>query len=320
MTKIEKRIAEALSILKAIGMPNEQLNDRTAICLLALIDLAPKENWSNAKNPMLGIRAVLDFAREKLNINYAENTRESVRKYSVKQLVSAGVLIHNPDKPDRTTNSSENCYQIAGHALALIRQFGLNTWDSSLNTYLAEKGTLAANYARARELHRIPVKVKPGQNITLSPGEHSGLIRAIIEDFGSIFVPDGELIYVGDTGKKWGYFDEELLASLGVKVGQHGKMPDVVIYHRIKNWLIIIEAVASSGPVDSGRHAELAHLFKTSKVGIVYVTAFPDRGEIFRKFLAVVAWETEVWCAKDPTHLIHFNGERFLGPYSNAAT
>lgn len=316
MTKIEKRIAEAANILKAIGMPNEQLNDRTAICLLALLDLSPRTKWSDAKNPMLGIRAILDFAREKLDINYAENTRESVRKYSVKQLVSAGVLVHNPDKPDRTTNSSENCYQIEGHALVLLKQFGSKTWDSSLKTYLAAKGTLVANYARARELHRIPVQVKPGQEITLSPGDHSGLIRSIIEDFGSIFVPGGELIYVGDTGKKWGYFDEELLASLAVEVGQHGKMPDVIIYSRKKNWLILVEAVASSGPVDGGRHAELAELFKNSKAGLVYVTAFPDRGEIFRKFLAVVAWETEVWCASDPTHLIHFNGVRFLGPYS----
>lgn len=123
-------------------------------------------------------------------------------------------------------------------------------------------------------------------------------------------------MYVGDTGTKWGYFDQELLASLRVNVGQHGKMPDVVIYCREKNWLVLAEAVASSGPVDGGRHAELAELFKDSKAGLVYATAFPDRGEIFRKFLSVVAWETEVWCASDPTHLIHFNGVRFLGPYN----
>lgn len=316
MTTKEKRIAEALSILKALGMPNEQLNDRTAICLLALLNLPSKRSWSDAKNPMLGIRAILDFAREKLDRNYAENTRESVRKYSVKQLVSAGVLLHNPDKPDRAVNSSDNCYQVEGRALALLRQFGSRTWDRSLETYLAARGTLAAQYAHARELHRIPVQVKAGQKITISAGDHSDLIRSIIEDFGSFFVPGGELVYVGDTGKKWGYFDQELLASLRVKVGHHGKMPDVVIYYRKKNWLILVEAVASSGPVDGGRHVELAELFKNSKAGLVYVTAFPDRGEIFRKFLAVVAWETEVWCASDPTHLIHFNGIRFLGPYN----
>lgn len=315
MTTKDERIAEALSVVRALGMPNEQLNDRTAICLLALLDLPPQKNWSDAKNPMLGIRAILDFAREKLDKNYAENTRESVRKYSVKQLVAAGVLLHNPDKPERAVNSSDNVYQVEAQALALLKQFGTKTWESSLKTYLAASGTLAAHYARARKLHRIPVKTKNEQEITISAGNHSDLIRHIIEDFGSLFVPGGDLAYVGDTGTKWGYCDQELLASLGVDVGHHGKMPDVVIYHSENNWLVLVEAVASSGPVDAGRHTELAELFKNSSAGLVYVTAFPNRGEIFRKFLAVVAWETEVWCASDPTHLIHFNGARFLGPY-----
>lgn len=315
MTTKKLRITEALSVLRSLGMPDEQLNDRTAISLLALLDLPTKRNWAEAKNPMLGIRAILDFAREQLNRNYAENTRESVRKYSVKQLVFAGVLLHNPDKPDRAVNSSDNCYQVEGHALALLRQYGSKTWSSSLETYLAARGTLVEKYAQARDLHRIPVQVKVGQKITISAGDHSGLIRSIVEDFGSFFVPGGELVYVGDTGAKWGYFDQELLASLGIKVGRHGKMPDVVIYYRKKNWLILVEAVASGGPVDGSRHAELAELFKNSKAGLVYMSAFPDRGEVFRKFLAVVAWETEVWCASDPMHLIHFNGVRFLGPH-----
>jgi hypothetical protein len=315
MTTKVRRIAEALSVLQALGMPNEQLNDRTAICLLALLDLPPKKRWNEARNPMLGIRAILDFAREQLDKNYAENTRESVRKYSIKQLVAAGLLLHNPDKPNRVTNSSDNCYQVEEHALALLRQFGSRTWNSSLETYLAARVTLVAQYAHTRDLHRVPVKTKIGQKITLSAGDHSDLIRGIIENFGSFFAPGGELVYVGDTGKKWGYYDQALLTTLGVKVERHGKMPDVVIYYREKNWLILIEAVATSGPVDGGRHTELAKVFKDSNAGLVYVTAFLDRGEVFRRFLAVVAWETEVWCASDPTHLIHFNGIRFLGPY-----
>ena len=318
MTTKEQRIAEAISILKAFGMPKEQLNDRTAICLLALLDLAPQKNWGEAGNPMIGIRAILDFAREKLEINYAENTRESIRMYSVKQLVSGGILLHNPDKPERAVNSSDNCYQVNEHALALLKQFGSESWKSSLETYLATHGTLAAEYAHVRDIHRVPVQVADGQVFTLSAGKHSDLIRCVIEVFGSIFTPGGDLVYVGDTGKKWAQFDLELLASLGLVVEAHGKMPDVVIYYREKNWLILIEAVARSGPVDGIRHAELTQLFKDSTAGLVYITAFPDRGNLFRKFLSVVAWETEVWCASDPTHLIHFNGERFLGPYSTS--
>lgn len=316
MTKSERRIAEALKVLRQLGMPNEQLNDRTAICLLALLDIPPKKLWRQAENPRLGIRAILDFARENLGVNYAENTRESVRKYSVKQLVSAGVLLHNPDKPDRSINSSDNCYQVEESALHLLRKYGSDDWAGSLVAFLETHGTLAKQYAKEREKHRVPVRVKKDQQITLSAGPHSDLISSIIEHFSAYFVPDGELVYVGDTGTKWGYFDSELLTSLGVQVDQHGKMPDVVLYDHAHNWLILVEAVASGGPVDSGRHVELAELFKKSTAGLVYVTAFPDRGEVFRRFLAVVAWETEVWCASDPTHLIHFNGERFLGPYA----
>lgn len=316
MTTKKQRINEARNILAAIGMPKEQINDRTALCLLALLDLPANKKWSDAANPRLGIRAILDFARQKFDVNYAENTRESVRKYSVKQLVSAGVLLHNPDNPDRAVNSSDNCYQVAEPALALFKKFGTMAWVIALRKFFATRKTLAAQYKQERDLRKIPLQIEKGVEIAISPGEHSELIRAIITEFGPRFIPGGKLVYVGDTGKKWGYFDEKLLASLGVTVEQHGKMPDVVIYYREKNWLVLAEAVSSSGPVDGGRHAELTELFKDSTAGLVYVTAFPDRGETFRKFLAVVAWETEVWCASDPTHLIHFNGAKFLGPYS----
>ena len=315
MTAAERRISEALQVLRQLGMPAEQLNDRTAICLLALLNLPPEKRWNQAESPMLGIRDILDFAREKLAVNYAENTRESIRKYSVKQLVSAGILLHNPDKPDRPVNSSDNCYQIETSALDLLKRHDTPQWAELLSTYLATRETLAAQYARARNRHRVPVRVREGHEINLSVGPHSVLIKAIIEEFGANYVPGGELVYVGDTGAKWGYFDRALLSALGVQVGHHGKMPDVVIYDRERYWLVLVEAVTSSGPVDAGRHDELSRLFASSNAGLVYVTAFPDRGTVFRKFLSVVAWETEVWCASDPTHLIHFNGERFLGPY-----
>ena len=283
--------------------------------MLALLDLTSNKNWSDVSNPRLTIRDILDFARYKFDVKYAENTRESVRKYSVKQLVAAGILVHNPDKPDRPVNSSANCYQVTEPALVLFRKFGSKAWKTALKEFLTKQGTLAAQYKKDRDLRKIPLRIKEGVEIAISPGKHSELIRSVIEDFGPCFVPGGELVYVGDTGKKWGYFDEKLLSSIGVKVEEHGKMPDVVIYYRKKNWLVLVEAVSSSGPVDGIRHDELSKLFKKSTAGLVYVTAFPDRGETFRKFLSVVAWETEVWCASDPTHLIHFNGTKFLGPY-----
>lgn len=173
-----------------------------------------------------------------------------------------------------------------------------------------------AQYAKERKQHLIPVKISPDKQIALSPGEHSELIRAIIEDFAPRFAPAGVLVYAGDTGEKWGYFDAPLLDSLGIGVDSHGKMPDVVLHYTTKNWLILVEAVTSHGPVDGKRHAELAKLFAGSTAGLVYVTAFPNRA-LMGRYLGEIAWETEVWVADAPSHLIHFNGVRFLGPYSD---
>lgn len=140
------------------------------------------------------------------------------------------------------------------------------------------------------------------------------MIRAIWEEFGPRFVPGGQLVYAGDTGNKWGYFDEALLLSLGVSIDNHGKMPDVIIYYAEKNWLVLAEAVTSHGPVDSKRHDELLKLFSESKAGLVFVSAFPDKRTLTR-YVDAISWETEVWIADNPTHLIHFNGTRFLGPH-----
>ncbi len=164
-------------------------------------------------------------------------------------------------------------------------------------------------------MKKLPVKLATGDTIRISPGDHSELIKAIIEEFAPRYVPDGVLIYAGDSGEKWGYFDKDLLAKLGVVVDGHGKMPDVVLYYPERNWLLLVESVTSHGPVDGKRHEELARLFATSEAGLVYVTAFPSRAAMSR-YLGEIAWETEVWCADAPSHLIHFNGTRFLGPYA----
>jgi hypothetical protein len=212
-------------------------------------------------------------------------------------------------------NSPKAVYQVAPDVLTLLRSFGSPEWHDNLTTYLSLSQTLAAKYAMEREQNRIPMQIAPGKEITLSPGEHSELIRAIVENFAPRFAPGNVLIYAGDTGTKWGFFDAHLLAELGVNVDLHGKMPDVVLHYPEKNWLILVESVTSHGPVNGKRHAELNRLFASSTAGLVYVTAFPNRA-IMGRYLSEIAWETEVWVADAPSHLIHFNGVRFLGPYA----
>lgn len=297
-----QHIETAHQILVSLGLPRGQQNERSALCLLALLNLMPGKSWAQAENPLVGITPIMDWARE------------TVRRQTMHQFVDAGIARYNPDKPDRPVNSPKAVYQIEPAALILLRTFGTPAWHDQLATYLAGRETLVARYAREREQNRIPVTIAPGTEITLSPGDHSELIRAIVEDFGPRFVPGGVLVYVGDTGEKWGYFDAPLLSGLGVDVDSHGKMPDVVLHYPEKNWLVLAESVTSHGPVDGKRHEELARLFAGSSAGLVYVTAFPSRA-LMTRYLSDIAWETEVWVADAPSHLIHFNGERFLGPY-----
>ena len=205
-------------------------------------------------------------------------------------------------------------YQISSDALELIQVFGTNEWEGSLLAYLGHRKTLAQEYAKQRDMQMIPLIID-GQEITLSPGEHSQLIKDIIEQFGPRYAPGSKILYLGDTGTKLRHFDEDAFHRLGFEFDRHGKFPDVVLYYPEKNWFLLIESVTSQGPVDAKRHGELRKLFESSAAGLVFVTAFPDR-QVMAKYLSKISWETEVWVADAPTHLIHFNGERFLGPYN----
>jgi adenine-specific DNA-methyltransferase len=311
-----KKIAEAISVLKDIGIPREQQNERSALTLLSLLYLRPEIAWADARDPLMGITPMMEFFEEYYGKKYAPNTRETVRRQTIHQFLDAGIVVINPDNLDRPTNSPAAVYQIEAGLLSLLRTYGTPEWENGLKPYLASLQTLIDKYARERQMKRIPIQIAEGKMITLSPGGQNVLVERVIKDFCEFFTCGGKLVYVGDTDEKWAYFDEPLLKSLGVTVEAHGKMPDVIVYVEQKNWLVLIEAVTSHGPVNPKRRGELTVLFKSSKAGLVFVTAFLDRRAMVR-YLGDISWETEVWVAESPTHLIHFNGERFLGPYED---
>ncbi|MCA9916299.1 MAG: Eco57I restriction-modification methylase domain-containing protein [Anaerolineales bacterium] len=311
-----KRVAEALNILNLLGLPRAQQNERSAMTLLALLNLTPHQAWSAAEKPLLGITPIMNFIREHYGVDYAPNTRETIRRQTVHQFVQAALVVENPDDPTRPVNSPKWCYQVEPTVFELLRQYGDAEWDDLVARYLETAVTLKERYARKRTLNRVPVQIAADQEISLSAGKHSTLIKQINEAFAPRFVPGGALLYVGDTGDKWGYFNEELLALLGVKVDAHGKMPDVIIYDSERDWVLLIEAVTSHGPVNPKRRIELEALFQPVKEKIVYVTAFSTKTE-FARHVADISWETEVWIASNPDHLIHFDGIRFLGPYGS---
>lgn len=309
-----QQIANAKEVLQQLGLPRGQLNDRSALTLLALLQLRSDMNWSDCKSPLMGVTPIMEWIFSTYDLKYAPNTRETIRRQTLHQFREAAIVTYNPDNPERAVNSPKAVYQISPRALKVLRTFGSEQWPPSVLIFRKHAGSLAAKYASPRENKKVEVTIRNGEKLSFSPGRHSGLIAAIVSEFASRFAPGSELIYAGDTGQKFAYFDDAMMKKLGVVVDAKGKMPDVVLYFKKKKWLLLVEAVTSHGPVDAKRHGELGKLFRNAKVGLVYVTAFPD-GKTFSKYLSGIAWETEVWQADKPDHLIHFNGKRFLGPY-----
>lgn len=242
------------------------------------------------------------------------NTRETIRDEAVKYFVDAGLVVRNPDDPARPTNSGKTAYQVEASALRLCQSFGNREWPKLLAAYLTSREHTRHELHRQRSIARIPVTLPSGESIALSPGGQNPLIKQVIEQFCPRFTPGAVLLYVGDAENKFLHLDAKSLSQLGVTVAAAAKMPDVVVYDARRNWLVLIEVVTSAGAVDGKRRKELKELFAGSTAGLVFVTAFASR-DTMRSFLSHISWETEVWIAEAPDHLIHFNGERFLGPY-----
>lgn len=309
---------EAREILTAFGFDKKRTNEMSGRVLLALTGLQEGDSWDEATNRRYGVRAMLDWMRQELGHPIAENSRETVRRQVLHQFVDAGFCLYNDDDPHRPTNSSKNNYRINDHAVSVIQKYGSDAFAPAVAEYVKESPGLAAIYAAARDMARVPVTLPGGQEVTLKAGGQNKLIKAMIDDFCSRFIPGGEVLYIGDADAKLLHFDEAKFAELGLSFNAHGKFPDLVVYQPDKDWLFLMEAASTHGPVDAKRYGELSVLFdQSTAAGLVYVSCFPDR-ETMRRFLPELAWETEAWCASDPTHMIHFNGHRFLGPYDVA--
>jgi len=309
-----RKLREAIAILMALGFGPKQTNEVAGYSLLALLDLTPAQPWEKASAPLRGITPIIEFVRKVYGTRYAPNTRETIRDEAVKYFVESGMVIRNPDDPTRPTNSGKTVYQVEANALALIRSFGSPAWSSRLTSYLASQNRIRRELARERNLARVLVKLPSRSTVQLSPGGQNPLIKQVIEEFCPRFVPGGTVVYIGDAENKFLHLEKEYIERLGVIIPPPAKMPDIVVHHTQRNWLLLVEAVTSAGPVNGKRRKELKELFSGCSAGLVFITAFASR-EAMRSFLSQISWESEVWVADDPDHLIHFDGERFLGPY-----
>lgn len=307
MTKLD----EAKAILQAFGLPPAQQNDISGFTLLALGDVGEHTPWPKARRRSIRIHEILGFTKDRYGRTYAENTRETFRRQALHQFVQATIADRNPDEPALATNSPRTHYALTYPAVRVVRLFGTPRFHKGVAAFQKAHGALVRRYNRERALRAVQVELPEGVVIALSPGPHNEIERAVIRDFRPRFTPNAEILYLGDAEEKMKWSKNEELQAVGFLVTAHDKLPDIVLFDRATNALFLIEVVTSHGPVSPKRFEELETMLKDSKVRRVYVTAFPDMAE-FRRHVRDIAWETEVWLAEVPDHMIHFNGEDFL--------
>lgn len=307
-------VKEAQKILEALGMPHPQCNSMSGMTLLALCGLGKDSAWSEAiRRPCTITKGIMDYIREQFGIDYAANTRETFRRQVLHQFIQGRIADYNPFNPDLPTNSPNTHYAITKSALEVVRLYDTGRREAATAKFLQEHGVLTELYERGRDIRKVPIRISDGTEYRLSPGKHNEVQKAIIEEFAPRFAPDARLLYLGDTAKKDLFIDKDGLARSSIPITDHGKLPDIILYDDNHDWLFLIEAVTSHGPMTPKRIVELEKMLAASTNSPIYVSAFPDFAE-FRQHIREIAWETEVWIASDPDHMIHYNGNRFLGP------
>ena len=302
------KIDEARNILLALGMPETQQTDLCCYAFLAMLNIGPCTQWRDATNEWIRIHDIMIFIKDNYKIAYAENTRETFRKQAMHQFRNAALTEDN----GKATNSPNYRYRITEEILQLIRCFGTKEWKGEIISFKRNHKSLIEIYNSKKRMRKMPVRIN-GTDFTFSPGKHNLLQKAILEEFAPRFAPGSECLYVGDTTVRDLVKDVEKLSALGFEITLHDKMPDIVLYCEDKNWIYFIESVTSVGPMSPERILEIKEMTKNVTSGKIYVTAFPDV-KTFKKFAEKLAWETEVWISCLPDHMIHLNGDKFIGP------
>lgn len=310
---MRNKVDDARTLLKELGLPEQQQTEIAAYTLLALGAIGKSTAWRSAQRRSLRIHDIKEWIKETYGKSYAENTRETFRRQVLHQLEQARVVDKNPDAPGLPTVSPKTHYALSEDALRVIRSFGSSVFKEEVEDFRKHCGSLLDVYQKNREVLMVPVILASGERLALSPGEHNQLQRDIVEKFAPAFAPGARLLYLGDTAKKHLHVETEALKALEIPITKHDKLPDLVLHMPERGWLMLIEAVTSHGPVSPKRKHELDAVLKDCPLPRIYVSAFPSFTE-FKRHLNDIAWETEVWIAEIPGHMIHFNGEKFLAP------
>ena len=294
------RLDDAKVILHDLGVPDQYNNDLMRYAFLALLDLNDNSPWEEAtNNKLMRLHDIFAYLQNTFDKTYAENSRETLRKRVIRVFEQAHIALRNIDDLSRPTTSGKTNYSISAVTLAIIKSYGSDEYIVLLEQFKNDYHILSEQYAKKRDLHKIPLVIE-GKEFALSAGSHNQLQVDIINEFAPRFAHGSKLLYIGDTADKYIHVDTKTLEAIGIPISSNDKLqlPDVVLYDSKKNWLYLVEAVTTHGPIDQKRINDLEDMFKDCPADKIYVTAFPNR-QIFRKYLADIAWETEVWISED---------------------
>ena len=315
-------INEALYVLSVLGIPFAGLSQRRlekmAMAFLAVCDVSKPRQWPKLNDTTSGraltTRQIIVYINQHFEENISSGSYDDIRRKDLKLLTTAGIVLKSANDPGAATNNPTRAYALNPEYLPVIASFGSKNWEEDVEEFLNGRETLKEKLDDDRVMKLIPVRLPSGVVLNFTQGKHNILQKAIIEDFLPRYGEGAEVLYVGDAAKKFLHITKQKLESLKFFKLSHEELPDIIAYSKKKNWLYLIEAVHSSGPISNIRHEELKGLTAACTAEIIYITAFLDR-DSFRKFAPDISWETEVWIAEHPDHLIHFDGKRFLGPY-----
>ncbi len=315
---IGKHVCRLLDIFEAIGIPIENTDrklERMAKACMAVgqIKRSFNEAKSSEDNTFLRSRDIIAFENKYYGENIADASYDDIRRQDLKLLVEAGIVLNSSSKEEQATNNPSRGYALSPAFAKLLRCHNTGLWQKSLEEFLQQTKSLKEELERRRELLKVPVTLPGGKTIDLSYGEHNVLQKAIIEDFLPLYGFGAEVLYVGDTKEKYLHLEKDALQSINFFPLEHEELPDVVAYSKSKNLLYLIEAYHSTGEWSEVRVRKVKRKLQESKctAKAIFFTAFENKSA-FKQKAKDIAWETEVWIADSPEHLVHFNGYKFL--------
>lgn len=309
------KIDDACNILKDVEFSNNiNKNNMAARFILAATNITEDDVWNQAQNTGIQIHNALKFLNNNYKLNLKENTRESLRKNGPKKMETVG-LAHDNVNEGIPTNSSRRKWYLSDDFFKLIKLYdNKKLYKNALCNFKKGHESRIALMKDKRNRAMIPINYN-GYKFKLTPGLHNILHKEVLQKFAPKFAGGSKLLYIGDTEKKDLKIDYALLHDLGFPMNMHELIPDIILYQEEKNWIFLIECVASTGPMSVDRVKEIRKAYKGNS-GLVFVTAFQDWRE-YKKFVESIAWETEIWIADFPDHMIHMNGNKFMGPYDS---